>query len=223
VVPPRFQSEDAQDYGQGKERFGAGDGTKNTGFRLALGKAHPGKTEPRSTKQGEQQTNNSGERSRPLLPAYAGIEGVLLLLVERFRRDDRAEAASSPGGSGGAWNLDVTGDDLGATTNDLFAKAMVIGPACPRQDCCDYCHLANIAHQPSKTSMIFSMPLLRTLEFGMSAFTAARTRSCERRFPSWFGSQNGLDAELRPIGPSQVTAAVALRERLDTQPAAYLY
>jgi hypothetical protein len=137
VVPPRFQSEDAQDYGQGKERFGAGDGTKNTGFRLALGKAHPGKTEPRSTKQGEQQTNNSGERSRPLLPAYAGIEGVLLLLVERFRRDDRAEAASSPGGSGGAWNLDVTGDDLGATTNDLFAKAMVIGPACPRQDCCD--------------------------------------------------------------------------------------
>jgi hypothetical protein len=31
---------------------------------------------------------------------------------------------------------------------------------------------------------------------------------------------NGLDAELRPIGPSQVAAAVALRERLDTQPAA---
>jgi hypothetical protein len=31
---------------------------------------------------------------------------------------------------------------------------------------------------------------------------------------------NGLDAELRPIGPSQVTAAVALRERLNTQPAA---
>ena len=31
---------------------------------------------------------------------------------------------------------------------------------------------------------------------------------------------SGLDAELRPIGPSQVTSAVALRERLDTQPAA---
>jgi hypothetical protein len=30
---------------------------------------------------------------------------------------------------------------------------------------------------------------------------------------------NGLDAELRPIGPSQVAAAVALRERLNTQPA----
>jgi hypothetical protein len=56
---------------------------------------------------------------------------VLLLLVEPFRRDDRAEAASSPGGSGGTWNLDVPGNDLGATTNDLFAKAMVIGPACP--------------------------------------------------------------------------------------------
>jgi hypothetical protein len=31
---------------------------------------------------------------------------------------------------------------------------------------------------------------------------------------------NGLDAELRPVGPSQVAAAVALRERLNTQPAA---
>ncbi len=31
---------------------------------------------------------------------------------------------------------------------------------------------------------------------------------------------NGLDAELRPIGASQVSAAVTLRERLDTQPAA---
>ena len=31
---------------------------------------------------------------------------------------------------------------------------------------------------------------------------------------------DGLDAELRPIGSSQVAAAVALRERLDTQPAA---
>ena len=31
---------------------------------------------------------------------------------------------------------------------------------------------------------------------------------------------NGLDAELRPTGPSQVAAAVTLRERLNTQPAA---
>lgn len=31
---------------------------------------------------------------------------------------------------------------------------------------------------------------------------------------------NGLDAELRPIGLSQVAAAVALRKRMDTQPAA---
>ena len=31
---------------------------------------------------------------------------------------------------------------------------------------------------------------------------------------------NGLDAELRPIGASQIAAAVALRERLNTQPAA---
>jgi hypothetical protein len=31
---------------------------------------------------------------------------------------------------------------------------------------------------------------------------------------------SGLDAELRPIGASQIAAAVALRERLNTQPAA---
>ena len=97
---------------------------------------------------------------------------MLLPLVERFCRDDRAEAASSPGGSGGAWDLDVPGNDLGAATDDLFAKAMVIGPACPRQGLRRWCHCASISHRPSKTSMIFRMPLLRTLQFGMSAFTA---------------------------------------------------
>jgi len=30
-----------------------------------------------------------------ILPEYAGIEGVLLLLVERLHRDDRAEAGMS--------------------------------------------------------------------------------------------------------------------------------
>jgi hypothetical protein len=103
------------------------------------------------------------------------FEGVLLLLVERVRRDDRAEAASSPGGSGGAWDLDVPGNALGAATDDLFAKSMVIGPACPRQGRRGCCHRTSIAHRPSKTSMIFTMPLLRPLEFGLSAFTAAQT------------------------------------------------
>lgn len=31
---------------------------------------------------------------------------------------------------------------------------------------------------------------------------------------------NGLEAEVRPLGPAQIAAAVALRERLDSQPAA---
>ena len=102
------------------------------------------------------------------------------------RRDDRAEATPAPGGSGGAWDLDVPGNDLGATTNDLFSKAMVIGPACPRQGRRGWCHRTSISHRPSKTSMIFSMPLLRTLQFGMSAFTAGtasrgwRSRQAER-------------------------------------------
>ena len=100
--------------------------------------------------------------------------------VERFRRDDRAEAASSPGGSGGAWNLDVPGNDLGAATDDLFAKAMVIGQACPRQGLRRWCHRASISHRPSKTSMIFSMLLLRTLQFGMSAFTAGKHKRVRR-------------------------------------------
>jgi hypothetical protein len=85
----------------------------------------------------------------------------------------RADATSSPAGSGGARDVNVPGNGRGAATNDLFAKAMVIGPACPRQVRCGWCHRTSISHRSSETSMIFSMPLLRTLEFGMSAFTAA--------------------------------------------------
>jgi hypothetical protein len=68
----------------------------------------------------------------PLLPACTGIDRVLLLLVERFRRGDRAEAAPSPGGHGGTWDLNVLGNGHGATTNDVFAKAMVVGAPCLR-------------------------------------------------------------------------------------------
>jgi hypothetical protein len=41
VVPPRFQAEDAQDDGQGKEGLGAGDGTRNAGFGLPAGRRLP--------------------------------------------------------------------------------------------------------------------------------------------------------------------------------------
>ncbi len=117
----------------------------------------------------------------PASPTHGGIEGVRLLLLELFRRDDRAEAASSPCGGGGAWDLDVPGSDLGAATDDLFAKPMVIGPACPRQGLRRWCHRTSISHRPSKTSMIFSMPLLRPLEFGMSVFTAGRGSTTARK------------------------------------------
>ncbi len=80
VVSPGFQAEDAQDDGQWKKRLGAGDGAKDPSFGEAFGEALPGETEPGSAKQGGQEPNNSGERSGPLLPTYAGIAGVLLLL-----------------------------------------------------------------------------------------------------------------------------------------------
>jgi hypothetical protein len=53
VVPPRLQSEYAQDDGHGKEGFGAGDGAKDSSFSQAFGEALPGETEPGSTEQGE--------------------------------------------------------------------------------------------------------------------------------------------------------------------------
>jgi hypothetical protein len=73
---------------------------------------------------------------------------------------------------------------LGATTNDLFAKAMVIGPACPWQGRRRCCYRTGIAHRRSRTSMIFSTPILRTLEFGMSAFTAALLPANPIAFPA---------------------------------------
>ena len=106
------------------------------------------------------------------------------VLADRLGGNNGAKAAPSPGGYSGTWNLDVPGNDLGATTNDLFAKAMVIGPACPRHARCGWCHRTSISHRPSKTSMIFSMPLLRTVEFGMSAFTALLLPSNPIAFPA---------------------------------------
>ena len=78
------------------------------------------------------EADDGSEHSGPLLPACTGIERVLLFLVERFRGDDRAEAAPSPGGDGGTWDLNVLGNGYGATMNDVLAKAMVVAAPCLR-------------------------------------------------------------------------------------------
>ena len=66
--------------------------------------------------------------------------------------------------------------DALATRGSNARRPVYPSPASAPAGCC---HRTSIAHRPSKTSMIFSMPLLRTLEFGMSAFTAGR--ALERR------------------------------------------
>ena len=142
-------------------------------FRVSLWEPASGEAEPGSTKQGEQQTNNSGKNSRPLLPTCAGIARVLPILVERFRRDDRAEAAPSPGGNGGTWDLNVPGNGHCATTNDVFAKAMVVGASCPR--CVQYggCHPRRIACTSENLNNIEGVALANK-KFRMSAYAARR-------------------------------------------------
>jgi len=55
-------------------------------------------------------------------------------------------------------------------------------------------------------------------QVALLAHTADNNASSGTAFKALF--PDGLDAELRPIGASQVAASLTLRERLDTQPAA---
>jgi hypothetical protein len=97
---------------------------------------------------------------------------VLPILVERFRRDDRAEAAPSPGGNGGTWDLNVLGNGHGATTNDVFAKAMVVGASCPRRVRDGGCHPRRITCTSENLNDIEEAALANK-KFRMSAYTAA--------------------------------------------------
>ena len=117
--------------------------------------------------------DDSSEHSCPLLPACTGIERVLLLLVERFRRDDRAEAAPSPGGHGGTWDLNVLGNGHGATTNDVFAKAMVVGAPCLRRIPDAGCHPRRITCTSENLNDIAG-DALANKKFRMSAYTATK-------------------------------------------------
>ena len=96
---------------------------------------------------------------------------MLPILVERFRRDDRAEAASSPGGNGGTWDLNVPGNGHCATTNDVFAKAMVVGASRPRRVRDGGCHPRRITCTSENLNDIEEAALANK-KFRMSAYTA---------------------------------------------------
>jgi hypothetical protein len=93
VIPAGFQSEDAQDDSQGKERVGAGDCAKNAGLGVAFWETISIKPETGSTQQGEQEANDSSQKPRSILPAGAGIDGAVQVLGDRLGRNNRAKAA----------------------------------------------------------------------------------------------------------------------------------
>ena len=74
-------------------------------------------------KQGEQESNNSGEHASPCLLAGAGIERKLAGSADRVGGD----TSSLPGGYGGTRDLNVLGNGGGTATKDVFTKAMVVG------------------------------------------------------------------------------------------------
>jgi hypothetical protein len=49
------------------------------------------------------------------------------VVAERIGHHDGTNAASSPGGDGGAGDVDVPGQGPGAATHDVFSKTMVVG------------------------------------------------------------------------------------------------
>jgi hypothetical protein len=95
----------------------------------------------------------------------------LLFLVERFRRDHWEEAPPSPGGNGGPWDLNMLGNDHGATTNDVFAKAMVVGASCLRCVPDAGCHPQTIACTSENLNDI-ARDALAKKKFIMSSFPA---------------------------------------------------
>jgi hypothetical protein len=172
VVLPRFEADDAQDGDQGKKGLGAGDCAKNSGFGLSLWETVSIEAKTGSTKQGEQEADDSSEHSCPLLPACTGIERVLLFLVERFRRDHWEEAPPSPAGNGGTWDLNVFGNGHSATMNDVFAQTMVVGASCSRRvrDC--GCHPKRITGTWENLNDIEAAALANK-KFKMSSFAAS--------------------------------------------------
>ena len=145
MIPAGFQSEDAQDDSQGKERVGAGDCAKNAGLGVAFWETISIEPETGSTQQGEQEANDSSQKPRSILPAGAGIDGAVQVLGDRLGRNNGAKAAASPGGYSGTWNLDMPGNGLGAAPNNVVAEAVVVGT--PRVRCRGdgRCHSAKIA------------------------------------------------------------------------------
>jgi hypothetical protein len=127
AVSPRFQAEDAQDDGQGKERFGAGNGVKNASLGLSFWETVSTKVEARGAEQGEQEANDGGEHPSLLLPPSHRIECVLQVLADRGGGNDGTEAASSPGGNGETGDLHVVGNGRGAAANDMFSEPVVVG------------------------------------------------------------------------------------------------
>jgi len=131
-------------------------------FAFSSGSRLPARLNPEARSKASNRRTTAA-RTRAASPTCAGIVRVLLLLVERFRRDDRAEAA--PVARWKRWNVDlnVPGNGHCATTNDVFAKAMVVGALRRVRDASG---MAAVIPEGSsalrKTSMMSRMPLLRT-------------------------------------------------------------
>ncbi len=127
VIAPRFEADDVQGGGQGKEGLGAGDGTKDPCLGLALWETISIQGEAGRTKQSEQEANNSGKDAGALLPTCTRIERAWKVLAGLLGGYDGTDASSPPSGNGGAGDLDVPWDRHGAAAHNLFAKAMVVG------------------------------------------------------------------------------------------------
>jgi hypothetical protein len=156
-------------------RIRAGDSAKDACLGRAVGKALASKAEARCAEQRQEDPNNGGEHSRSAVELCDHVEQLLSVLVQRLNGDDRTQATRLPSGHGGARDCDLPGETPHPGTDHLLPQSMVVRATRPWRGRNVGHHHHSIAHPSpasAKTSMIFSMPQMRTETLGMSSHAA---------------------------------------------------
>jgi hypothetical protein len=190
-APPRVvargrQAEDPQGQREGQGGRGAGDSAQDAGFGLTVWETLARETEAGGSNEGQKKADARCQDPYSPIQLFDGAQELLAVLAEDIKADDGAQATTLPTGDGRAWDVvQSVADRSGAGTAHLLSDAVVVHAA-ERDRWKRRRHRWRIAEsvpraneRPPKSSVIFSMPHLRTGLFGLScahqSLTARRT------------------------------------------------
>ncbi len=172
-----------QGGGQGKEGLGAGDGKKEPCLGFPSGRRFPSKVKPEARRKASRRQTTAARTRARFSQRALGLEGAWEVLAGLLGGYDETDTSSPPSGNGGAWDLDVPWDRLGAAADNLFAKTMVVGAS---SRCCQdgERHAGSMTPRGQKRLNDIHGAALANKKCTMSAHTALqrpanpRCRSC---------------------------------------------